>query len=197
MVSWLLQMDFMGILINKEKLKEVALLSQLKHKNLIRLHDYFTENGNIYLVTEYWEKGDLAQCLSAAVWLSPNKIWKFVIEIMLALAYLHESDVIHWDIKPQNIFVSSDNKVKVGDLSSAMIGNKSNHFSLNFGTPSYTPPEIYNQDTYDKKADIWSFGCVIYELCTGRKAFDSSSIETLKTKITDGSPPQLVFASNK
>lgn len=93
--------------------------------------------------------------------------------------------------------MSCDNKVKVGDFSSAMICKGSNHFSLNFGTPCYTAPEIYNQDNYDNKVDIWSLGWIIYELCTGRKAFDSTNVETLKSKITNGKPPKIVFSSNK
>lgn len=59
--------------------------------------------------------------MAKAVCLPKSKIWKFVIEITLALAYLHKSDIIHCDLKPQNIFVSSDNSVKVGDLSSAQV----------------------------------------------------------------------------
>lgn len=68
---------------------------------------------------------------------------------------------------------------------------------MNFGTPCYTAPEIYMQQNYDHKADIWSLGCVIYELCTGRKAFDSSSVEMLKEKIINGVPPKISNITRK
>ena len=109
----------------------------------------------------------------------------------MALAYLHDSEIIHCDLKPQNIFISWENGVKVGDLSSAMVGKKSNHPSLNLGTPWYTAPEIYLQQNYDNKVDIWSLGWIIYELWTSRKAFDSSSVEALKDKIIYGKPPKI------
>lgn len=118
-----------------EKLKEAAILSQLKHRNLIKLHDYFSEHGYLYLVTEYCEKGDLSNYMENSVCLPKTKIWKFVIEMTLALAYLHNSDIIHCDLKPQNLFISLDHRLKVGDFSSAVISKRTNHFSLNFGTP--------------------------------------------------------------
>jgi serine/threonine protein kinase len=125
------------------RMKEAVILSQLKHRNLIKLHDYFTENGNIYLVTEYWEKGDISEYMSKAKSLTNAKIWKFVIEIVLGLKYLHENNIVHWDLKPQNIFVSSENKIKIGDFSSAMVCKDNHHYSLNNGTPCYIAPEIY------------------------------------------------------
>ena len=184
-------MDETDSSIALKNLRKLQYFHNLNNRYLIKLHDYFTENGNIYLITEFWEKGDLSNYLSNAVWLPKTKIWKFLIEITLALAYLHDSEIIHCDLKPQNIFISCDNGVKVGDLSSAMIGNKSNHPSYNFGTPCYIAPEVYLQQNYDNKVDIWSLGWIIYELWTSRKAFDSSSVETLKDKIIYGKPPKI------
>lgn len=73
-----------------EKMKEVAIMTKLKNKYVIELLDYFIENGNIYLVTEFCEKGDVLEYMNRAVSLSKSKIWKFTIEMMIGLAYLHE-----------------------------------------------------------------------------------------------------------
>jgi len=114
-----------------QKMKEVAILCKLNHRNLIKLHDYFVEDGNIYIITEYCMKGDLSQYMSTAICLPKHRIWKIIIEVTLALAYLHQSGIIHCDLKPQNIFISGESRVKVGDLSSAIMGSSKNHFSLN------------------------------------------------------------------
>ncbi len=96
--------------------------------------------------------------MDTAIVLPKHRIWKILIEITLALAYLHHSGIIHCDLKPQNVFLSTENKVKVGDFSSAIMSESSNHFSLNRGTPCYTAPEIYNKESYNNKVDIWSLG---------------------------------------
>lgn len=153
-----------GMFDKNQKMKEVAILCKLHNRNLIKLHDYFTEEGNIYIITEFCSKGDLSKYLATAICLPKHRIWRMIIEITLAVAYLHQSGIIHCDLKPQNVFISSDNRVKVGDFSSAIIGSTNNHFSLYQGTPCYTAPEVYKKESFNNKVDIWSLGCIIYEL---------------------------------
>lgn len=174
-------------------MREAEIMTGLNNKNVIKLLDYFIENGNIYLVTEFCEKGDLFDYTHKAISLSKSKTWKFLIEMCIGLSYIHEQGIIHCDLKPQNVFVGRDSCVRIGDLSSAIVSRKTNHFSVCYGTPCYTAPEVYAKQNFSHKADIWSLGCILYELCTRRKAFDSNNVEMLKEKVINGKPPKIQY----
>ena len=128
---------------------------------------------------EFCENGDMAQlikkCKAEKDFVAEDVIWKIFMQILLALRECHYrgikgSKILHRDLKPSNVFFDSNNNVKLGDFGlSRIISSESEdmreHFaSTNVGTPYYMSPEQINESQYDEKTDIWSMGCVIYEL---------------------------------
>ena len=105
---------------------------------------------------------------------SEAKIWKFFIEMVLGLNYLHSNKILHRDIKTINMFLTKDDKIKIGDLGVAKTLNQTYNMAYTVvGTPYYLSPELCEEKPYNHKSDIWSLGCVLYELCTLRHPFEA------------------------
>ena len=106
--------------------------------------------------------------------LSEAKIWKFFIEMCLGLQYLHANRILHRDIKTINMFLAKDDKIKIGDLGVAReLNHTANMAHTVVGTPYYLSPELCEEKPYNNKSDIWSLGCVLYEMCTLRHPFEA------------------------
>lgn len=183
--------------------EEVEILSKLSHPNIIRYFGSFEENGNLYVITEYANEGDLYQFLKRLKTtpsdppLTEDQILKFAFQLINALAYLHEQKILHRDIKSRNIFIFSSTKsaeapytssynnvVKLGDFGiSRSLSGTVELANTAIGTPYYLSPEICESKPYDYKSDMWSLGCVIYELCTLKHAFDARHIRGLVLNI--------------
>jgi NIMA (never in mitosis gene a)-related kinase len=135
---------------------------------------------------EYCERSDLSNFIGSqmGVPLNEMKVWKIAIEILSGLAALHEHGVIHRDVKAKNIFMTKKFNVKIGDLGiCAQIRSKVFNDCREIGTLLYASPEICKGEFYSTKTDIWSFGCVLYELCTYRHPFTGSSEISIISKI--------------
>jgi serine/threonine protein kinase len=153
-------------------LQEVQLLQSLNHRNIIHYLDSFACHPNtLVIVLEWATDGDLQHHLkrikSRGGSLPEPVIWSSFVQICEALAHMHERRILHRDLKPANIFLHSDGTIKVGDLGlgRALSDHTPEAFSK-VGTPLYMSPEALKGDGYDMKSDIWSLGCVLYELAT-------------------------------
>lgn len=105
----------------------------------------------------------------------------------LGLHYLHSFKILHRDIKTINMFLSKDNKIKIGDLGVAKLLNQTNNMAHTIvGTPYYLSPELCEEKPYNHKSDIWSLGCILYELCTFRHPFEANNQGALILKIVRG-----------
>lgn len=98
---------------------------------------------------------------------------------------MHDNQVIHRDIKPMNIFVSDHDVVKVGDLGIAK-KLKADLAHTQIGTPHYMPPEIWKNRPYSYACDVWSLGCLLYEIMTYKVPFAARSLHELRAKVTTG-----------
>ena len=187
-----------------DQLTEVKLMSNLNHTNIVMYSNCFIKDQNICILQEFCDKGDMTQyiALQMGMPIRENKIRKFITEILLALDYIHNLKIIHRDLKPSNIFLKGkDYNIKIGDFGvrfialimvqiSKLISVKCiNH--CNIGTLCYSSPEVVMNQEYDYKTDIWSLGCIIYQLCTNRIAFNSSNESALIDKICNGDIPLL------
>ena len=154
----------------KNSLNEIRILASLSHKNIIAYKDaFFDENSKtLNIVMEYADNGDISQKikynLKNGLIFSENIIWNYLIQILEGLHYLHEHNIIHRDLKSANIFLTQEGIVKIGDLNVSKIAKIGMAYTQT-GTPYYASPEIWLDKPYDYKSDVWSLGCILYELC--------------------------------
>uniref|UniRef100_A0A7N5KLK7 non-specific serine/threonine protein kinase n=1 Tax=Ailuropoda melanoleuca TaxID=9646 RepID=A0A7N5KLK7_AILME len=148
----------------EESRREVAVLANMKHPNIVQYRESFEENGSLYIVMDYCEGGDLFKRINAQK------------------GILFQED--------QNIFLTKDGTIQLGDFGIARVLNSTVELARTcIGTPYYLSPEICENKPYNNKSDIWALGCVLYEMCTLKHAFEAGNMKNLVLKIISGSFP--------
>nr|XP_028577928.1 serine/threonine-protein kinase Nek3-like isoform X2 [Podarcis muralis] len=168
---------------------ESILLAKMKHPNIVAYLESFEDDGHLYIVMEYCDDGDLMQKikLQKGKLFPEDTILNWFAQICLGLKYIHDKRVLHRDIKSKNIFLTQNGKVKLGDFGSALLLSSPEAYACSYvGTPYYVPPEIWENTPYNNKSDIWSLGCILYELCTLKHPFQANSWKHLILKICKG-----------
>ena len=139
-------------------------------KYIVNICDYFIEKNkdeeNLCVLIEYFENDNLEKLIKKEEFLNSRNIWRFFIQLLLGLNSLHSRDIIIKDLNPKNIFIDNENNIKIF-LPLNYDVNKSKDFSLML----YDSPEIINGGNYNKESDIWSLGCILYELITKKMPF--------------------------
>lgn len=169
--------------------REAVLLSRMKHANIVAFKDSFEADGHLYIVMEFCSGGDLLQRIRQQkdVLFSEDVILKWFTQMCLGTKHIHDKRVLHRDIKSKNIFLTDNGTVKVGDFGSACTLNSGKAFAQTYvGTPYYVSPEIWDNKPYNNKSDVWSLGCVLYELCTLQNPFQARSWKSLILKVCRG-----------
>ena len=172
--------------VQAASLQEAKILRAVDHPNVISYVDSFMDGGNLCIVMEYAAGGDLWGKITAADGhhFPEAQIVEWVKEMCSALEYIHSIHILHRDIKSQNMFLDAEGHVKLGDFGIAKILNNTDDFAQTIvGSPFYLSPEICQGTPYDAKTDIWSLGCVIYELCTLSPAFSGNNMGSVVMKI--------------
>ncbi|KAH9054166.1 kinase-like domain-containing protein [Lactarius vividus] len=145
---------------------------------ILQVRACFHDSRNFYLVTEYHPAGDL-HTLLLMKGSRVDAVRFYMAELLIALEHIHSKRVVHRDVKPENVFIDIDGHIVLGDFGLARkIAAGQNTVSGNemFGTPAYTPPEVFAGRPYGREVDIWAFGVMLYELITGREAFKSTTV---------------------
>ncbi|XP_056416332.1 serine/threonine-protein kinase Nek3-like isoform X2 [Hyla sarda] len=174
----------------KESRQEAVLLKKMKHPNIVKFREAFEADDHLYIVMEYCDRGDLLDTikLQRGKLFSEHTILHWFVQICLAIQHIHEKRVLHRDIKSKNIFLTQRKTIKVGDFGSARVLSSPMAYACTYvGTPYYVPPEIWENLPYNNKSDIWSLGCVLYEICTLKHPFQAGSWKNLILKICHGS----------
>lgn len=192
------ELDY-GSMNDKEKkqlVAEVNILRDLKHQHIVRYHDRIIDKKNtkIFIIMEYCEGGDISQlikkCKNEREHIPEDQIWKIFTQIVLALHECHgrkTGKILHRDIKPGNLFLDANNNVKLGDFGlSRIMGKESLYAYTNVGTPYYMSPEQIHEQKYNEKSDIWSTGCILYEIASLRPPFEATNSVALALKIKEG-----------
>ena len=182
---------------------EVRILASLRHKNIIGYKEAFFDekSSTLNIVMEYADDGDLSSkikdMLKKHLQFEENTIWSILIQILDGLNYLHKSSVIHRDLKSANIFLTKKGIVKIGDLNVSIIAKKQLAVTQT-GTPYYAAPEIWDNETYNNKCDIWSVGCIIYEMASLHVPFRGTSIQQLYRNIIKGKYQEIpnIYSNN-
>ncbi|XP_045331061.1 serine/threonine-protein kinase Nek3 isoform X1 [Leopardus geoffroyi] len=170
--------------------KEAVLLAKMKHPNIVAFKESFEAEGHLYIVMEYCDGGDLMQKIKhqKGKLFPEDMILNWFTQMCLGVNHIHKKRVLHRDIKSKNIFLTQNGRVKLGDFGSARLLSSPMAFACTYvGTPYYVPPEIWENMPYNNKSDIWSLGCILYELCTLKHPFQANSWKSLILKICQGS----------
>nr|XP_056721242.1 serine/threonine-protein kinase ULK2 [Euleptes europaea] len=169
--------------------KEIKILKELQHENIVALYDVQEMPNSVFLVMEYCNGGDLADYLQAKGTLSEDTIRVFLQQIAAAMRILHSKGIIHRDLKPQNILLSYTNRrkssissirVKIADFGFARYLQSNMMAATLCGSPMYMAPEVIMSQHYDAKADLWSIGTVIYQCLVGKPPFQANSPQDLR-----------------
>ncbi len=159
--------------------KEMRALGRLIHPNIVTIFDADedTVTGNAYIVMEYVEGKSLAEILASGQKLTIKQVREIGVQICMALDFAHEKGIIHRDMKPGNVLISSENQaVKLVDFGIARLEEEGFTQTSSFlGTPRYMSPEQCTGDAVEKRSDLFSASAVLYELLTLRKAFSGDS----------------------
>ena len=179
---------------------EVNILRELRNPFVVRYHDRIVDKPNtrLYIIMEHCAGGDLGKLIKKQIrdkrHLEEGFIWKILAQAIIALKDCHRRQengetkpILHRDLKPANILLDQDQNIKMGDFGLAKeLSSQSKLAKTNVGTPFYMAPEIINEKAYDEKSDIWSLGCLIYELAALKPPFEAANAYSLAMKINQG-----------
>ena len=181
-------------LSEKEKqnsLNEVRLLASIKSNFVISYKEAFFDekDSTLGIVMEFADGGDLYQKIvehkKSAMFFEETDIWRIFIQLVKGLKALHDLKILHRDLKSANVFLLSDGTAKLGDLNVSKVARRGLGYTQT-GTPYYASPEVWKDQPYDNKSDIWSLGCVLYEMITLRPPFRAQNMEGLYNKVIKG-----------
>jgi len=185
---------------NNEEIKaiqnEAKVLSSIDSEYIVKYYDSFSDNESFNIVMEYCDGLDLRKYINEHKeknkLIEKDLVYHIILDICKGLKEIHNKKLIHRDLKPDNLFLTKDLKVKIGDFGIAKELNNSNEYAkTQAGTMLYMAPEIINGEKYNKKVDIWALGCIIHELCTLNFCFESNSINGLVDKIVKSNHEQI------
>ena len=184
----------------ENSVNEVRILASVNHPNVIGYKEAFwDDDGNagssLNIVMEYADDGDLHSKIEkmkkAGGILKEPLIWSYAIQMIEVLKALHDKKIMHRDLKSANIFLVRDNhQCKLGDMNVSKV-IKEKELRTQTGTPYYASPEVWNDNPYSYKSDLWSIGCVIYELCALRPPFQGKDLDELYENVCKGKPERI------
>jgi NIMA (never in mitosis gene a)-related kinase len=177
--------------------REVDILTVLQHPNIVHYYESFKFGDSLYIVMELVEGATLLDHLNSLTekgqTMAESRIWAYFTQICLALRYIHkEKNVVHRDLTPSNIMIAADGAIKLADfgLARQRMGTNSVLESV-VGTVLYQCPEIIQHEQYGEKADIWSLGCILYQMAMAKPPFEGGNPLIVATAIVEGKYPPL------
>jgi tetratricopeptide (TPR) repeat protein len=168
---------------------EAQALARLAHPNIVTVHDIGDEDGRPFIVTEFVAGGDLAHAVAGTP-LPLARAIEIARDILDALAAIHEHGIVHRDLKPSNVWLDAKGRAKLGDFGLALRADKTRLTAPDIvtGTPAYVSPEQLENGAIDGRADLYAFGCVLFELLTGRTPFTGPVVAVISQHL-HAAPP--------
>ena len=158
---------------------EVRIARQVSHPNVCRVFDIGDVDGIPFLTMEYVDGEDLASLVRRIGRLSPDKATEIARQICAGLAAAHERGIIHRDLKPANVMLDGAGKIRITDFGLASVAASLQGADARAGTPAYMAPEQLSGREVTTKSDIYSLGLILYEILTGKRAFEASTLPEL------------------
>ena len=169
--------------------REVRVARQVSHRNVCRVYDIGEVDGRQFLSMEFIKGEELSSLLRRIGHLPSEKAGQLARQICAGLAAAHEAGVLHRDLKPSNIMIDGEGNARVLDFGLAGLTEEFKDDELGAGTPAYMAPEQLDRKEQTVKTDIYSLGLVLYELFTGKRAFEAPSLDQLiKLRRSDATP---------
>ena len=181
-------------LSDKEKenaLNEVRILASVKSDYVVSYKEAFFDEKDrtLCIVMEFADNGDLYQKIvehkKKAMFFEESEIWRIFIQLVRGLKALHDLKILHRDLKSANVFLYTNGDAKIGDLNVSKV-TRAGVGHTQTGTPYYASPEVWKDHPYDNKSDIWSLGCVLYEMITLKPPFRAQDMEGLYKRVIKG-----------
>ena len=176
----------------ENSVNEVRILASVTHPNVIGYKEAFwnDKESSLNIVMEYADDGDLQTKIhkmkKEGGMFNENLIWSYSIQMIEGLKALHDKKIMHRDLKSANIFLVKDkHQCKLGDMNVSKV-IKDKVLLTQTGTPYYASPEVWNDEPYSYKSDLWSIGCVIYEICALRPPFHGKDLDELYINVCKG-----------
>lgn len=175
--------------------REVIIMKLIEHPNIINLYDIWENRGELYLVLEYVEGGELFDYVSTNGSLPEAESVRLFRQIIAGLSYCHRFSICHRDLKPENILLDANRNIKLADFGMAALQPKDKWLNTSCGSPHYAAPEIIQGQQYrGDKADIWSVGIILFAMLNGFLPFDGGDVSSTLRLVKKGEyflPPSL------
>lgn len=167
--------------------REVGMVKELRHDNIVRVYDFLEDYFYYYVVMEFVQGGDLHERIKHGGKLNEECARPLVYNLLNGLEFLHNHDIVHRDIKPSNLLLYSDDCLKIADFGfCAHVHGDYNSLTDQCGTIFYMAPEIIEKKMYGKAVDMWSTGIVVYVMLTGQLPFFHKKAVRLENMIVRG-----------
>jgi serine/threonine protein kinase len=185
-----------GLLTGKDTLarfrREARAAARLQHPNIVTIYELGEVEGTHYIAMELVEGLELGQAMDPVDRYSVEQKIRMMVDVCRALDFAHKMGIVHRDVKPANIRVRHDGVVKILDFGIARVGESDlTQTGMVLGTPSYISPELLQGAKVDHRADMWAVGVILYEILSGRRPFEASTIASLIHKIINEPLPPL------
>lgn len=163
--------------IRKTSLREVKILKMINHPNIVKLKEAFRRKDKLHMVFEFVDFSLLELIEKNPSGLPKESVRNYIYQLLKALNYLHNMEVVHRDVKPENLLVTKDGMIKLCDFGFArFMANEGAPLSNYVATRWYRSPELLVAPNYGKKVDVWAVGCIMAELTDGEPLFPGDNL---------------------
>ncbi|KAM8732987.1 uncharacterized protein AB9X84_024890 [Acanthopagrus schlegelii] len=176
-----------------QALNEIEILTTTSHPHIVSFKDSFRERNTYYVVMDYCQGGSLASKIRASRPPQEFEVLSWIVEITIALKTMHEKGLVHKHLTPENVLLTEYGTVRLGESGKIYENSKQTQPTGSDQSEkiSFLAPEVFTDGVYDAKSDIWSMGCILYELSTQHSAFSAETSVKLIPKIIGGPYPSL------